>query len=531
MNRHRLALGLLLFLLAVPAVPVGAVPAGGPLTDTELLDTIQHAAFQFFLSESDTSNGLLRDRSQPGAPASIASNGFGFSALCIGVERGWITREDARYRVKKALNTYLNGPQGFQTSGYMGYRGLFYHFLDMNTGLRTWTSELSTIDTALLMAGVLDAMEFFDGTHPDEVAIRTTADSLYRRVDWEFMRNFGAGIRLGWKPETGFSGFGNWIGYNEAMILYILAIGSPTHPVPTFTWNTWTSGYSWQTLYGQTYVVFPPLFGHQYSHCWVDFRLTNDAYMNNKGITYFENSRRATLAQQAYAVANPGGWTGYGANLWGLTASDYPGGYVARGAPPAQNDEGTVTPTDPGGSVPFAPEATIPVLRNLYENYPALWGPYGFKDAFNPTQSWYGTDYIGIDQGPIVIMIENYRTGSTWKRMMSNPYVLAGLTGAGFVTNVSVEPPRSGPRIEMAPAQPNPFAGRTSLRFVLPSQTYVRLNVHDISGRRVAQLVDGVLPAGAHSATFDAANLPSGVYICKLEADGAATVRPVVHLK
>jgi hypothetical protein len=217
------------------------VPAGGPLTDTELLDTIQHAAFQFFLSESDTSNGLLRDRSQPGSPASIASNGFGFSALCIGVERGWITREDARYRVKKALNTYLNGPQGFQASGYMGYRGLFYHFLDMNTGLRTWTSELSTIDTALLMAGVLDAMEFFDGAHPDEVAIRTTADSLYRRVDWEFMRNFGAGIRLGWKPETGFSGFGNWIGYNEAMILYILAIGSPTHPVPTFTWNTWTS--------------------------------------------------------------------------------------------------------------------------------------------------------------------------------------------------------------------------------------------------------------------------------------------------
>jgi hypothetical protein len=518
-------------LLLAVAGPLHAAPAGAPLTDDELLDTIQEASFEFFIGEVDTSNGLVRDRSQSGSPASIASQGFALSSLCIGIERGWITREDGRYRVKKALTTYLNGPQGFLPDGYMGYRGLFYHFLDMGTGLRTWESELSTIDTALLMAGVLDAMEFFDGADPDEVAIRTIADSLYRRVDWEFMRNFGAGIRMGWKPENGFASFGTWIGYNEAMILYILALGSPTHAVPVSTWAVWTSGYSWQTQYGQTYVVFPPLFGHQYSHCWIDFRLYNDVYMTNKGIDYFENSRRATLAQQAYAVANPGGWTGYSANLWGLTASDYPGGYIARGAPPAQNDEGTVTPTAPGGSVPFAPEATIPVLRNLYENYPALWGPYGFKDAFNPTTSWYGTDYIGIDQGPIVMMIENYRTGSTWQRMMSNPYILTGLVRAGFVPVVGLDPVASPRGIDLAPAQPNPFRGRTSLSFKLPAESHVRLGVFDVSGRRVAGLIDGVLAAGTHTATFDAAGLPSGVYTCVLETGGAATVRRVVSLK
>ena len=354
--------------------------------------------------------------------------------------------------MRTALQTFWNTPQGLATSGVCGYKGLYFHFLDMNTATRTWSSELSTIDTALLLAGILDAKQFFDGPAPDEVLIRQLADSIYRRVDWTFVRTCNPtccpAIRMGWKPESGFSTFGAWFGYNEAMILYLLAIGSPTHPILGCSWNTWTAGYDWETHYGYSYVRFAPLFGHQYTHCWVDFRHWNDAYMNARGITYFENSRRATYAQRAYCIANPGGFTGYGANLWGLTASDDPPPdplYLAHGAPPAENDNGTITPTAAISSIPFAPEIAIPVIENLWNNYKSvLWGPYGFRDAFNLTLNpdWYGTDVLGIDQGPIAIMIENYRTGRVWNRFMQNPEIVAGLQGAGFTAVVGVEDPR-----------------------------------------------------------------------------------------
>jgi hypothetical protein len=511
---------------------LGTCSTAAAQTDQELLDIVQEAAFGFFWNEADTTTGLIRDRSQSGSPCSIASSGFGFSAICIGIERGWITREEGRTRTLRALETYWNAPQGFGTTGTSGYKGLFYHFLDMNTATRAWNSELSTIDTALLLAGMLDAMEFFDGTHADEVQIRALVDSIYRRVDWEFVRNFTAGIHLGWKPETGFSGYGLWKGYNEAMIMYILALGSPTHAVPNFTWNTWTSTYQWQTHYGQSYVNFPPLFGHQYSHCWIDFRLAKDSYMTSQGIDYFENSRRATLAQRAYSIANPLAHAGYSDSLWGITASDYPGGYIARGAPPAQNDDGTIAPTAPIGSLPFAPDEVMPVIRNMYDNYPLLWGPYGFRDAFNLNVNWYGPDYVGIDQGPIVIMIENYRTGSTWKRMMGNPYILDGLTDAGFTAIVSVDDPQSSmPGLELAPAQPNPFGERTLLRFNVAQRGKVRLSVFDVHGRLVSTLVDQVMEAGGHTATLNGEGLSPGVYVYVLESGGEVNARRVVRLR
>jgi len=518
-------------LLALLALTFMAPPAWA-LTDEQLIDLVEHKAFDFFWNEANPSNGLVRDRSTPTSPASIAANGFGLSAICVGIERGWVTRAQGRDRVLTTLNTYWTQPQGTAETGTIGYKGLYYHFLDMNTATRTWSSELSTIDTALLLAGVLDAQEFFDGTDPDEIAIRSVADSIYRRVDWEFVRNFGPGIRLGWKPTGGFSGYGTWIGYNEAMIMYILALGSPTHANPPSVWTTWTSGYSWQNWYGYEYVVFPPLFGHQYSHCWVDFRQRNDAYMTSKGITYFENSRRATLANRQYCINNIWGYTGYGANLWGLTASDDPlVGYQAHGAPPGQNDNGTLTPTAPVSSLPFAPEVVLPTMQNMYDNWPSLWGPYGFLDAFNPHRNWYDTDYIGIDEGPMVIMIENYRTGSVWKRMMKNPYILAGLANAGFTVLTGVENDVTPSRLSFQAPSPNPFAGETRLRFQIPIPSRVRLAVFDAAGRRVATLLDGVMPAGVHSATFDAARLPAGVYQCVLEAGSDRSVRAVVHLK
>jgi hypothetical protein len=245
---------------------------------------------------------------------------------------------------------------------------------------------------------------------------------------------------MGWQPPGTFLS-GNWIGYDEGMILYCLGLGTATNPLPASAWDRWTSGYTWATNYGLAFVPFPPLFGHQYSHCWIDFRHTADAYMNSHNTTYFENSRRATLAQRSYCIANPLGRVGYSTNVWGLTACDGPSGYAARGAPPSQNDDGTIAPTAAGGSMPFTPEYSLPALRRFYTNYRRnIWTAYGFRDAFNLGAQWYGPDELGIDQGPIVIMIENYRTQRVWRLFMRNEEIQRGLQRAGFGPLAFVDP-------------------------------------------------------------------------------------------
>lgn len=510
---------------------LGASSARAIPTDA-LLDSLQYTAFNYFWTEANPSNGMVRDRSQAGAPASIAAVGFGLTTICIAVDHGWVTREAARERVKTTLSTFWGYPQSSAPSGTIGYRGLFYHFLDMNTGLRTWNSELSTIDTALLLAGVLDTKQYFQTSDPDEVLIRALADSINRRADWKFAQNFNPGILMGWKPGTGFSGYGQWIGYNEAMILYIIALGAPvpSRAASDSSWKAWTSGYQWQTHYGYSYVNFPPLFGHQYSHCWVDFRYIADGYMQNRGINYFENSRRATLAQRAYAVANPGGFLGYQDSLWGLTASDVPSGYNARGAPPNMNDDGTITPTAPLASIPFAPEATIPVAHYMYNHYkPQLWGPYGFKDAFNLTANWWATDVLGIDQGPIAIMIENYRNQSVWNRFMANADIQRGLQRAGFVATVGVEPGApAAAQLELYRPTPNPFTRSTTIRYRLGAAGRARITVFDLAGREVARLADADQPAGVHEVSFAARGLATGIYHVRLESNGSAATRRCV---
>jgi hypothetical protein len=512
------------------------------------LDSLQHASFNFFWYEANPVNGLIKDRSQGWSPASIASTGFGLSAIGVGVDHGWITRPQGADRVERTLQTFWRGPQGTAVSGMIGYKGLFYHFLDMTTATRTWTCELSSIDTALLLAGILDARQYFDGVDPAEEHIRALADSINGRVDWQWMQNGSQGIAMGWLPESGFSTFGLWFGYNEAMIMYLLAIGSPTYPIPATAWNYWLSGYKWRNHYGYWFVEFPPLFGHQYSHCWVDFRNLQDAYMRfyatyypdqAYGMTYFENSRRATYAQRAYCTANPGGWTGYSDVMWGLTACDGPDayppyhGYIARGAPPAANDDGTIAPTAAAGAIAFAPEIVVPTLQNMWENYPNSRHMYGLRDAFNLTANWWDTDVIGIDQGPIVLMIENYRTESVWDRCMQIPAITLGLSRAGFLPAVDVEGPgpSAGVAIELAQNDPNPFRGATTIRYRLPQAGPVRLTLYDARGRRVAALVDEVRPAGEHVARLEAARLASGVYTYRLEAGGEAVVKKCVHLR
>ena len=537
---RRLAHPLILILVAISCSAPIARSATLETTDA-ILDSVQYGAFRYAWDQASPTSGLIRDRSQSGSPCSIAAVGFGLSAICIGVDHGWVARATAATRVLAVLQTLWNAPQGLAVSGVSGYKGLYFHFLDMATATRVWSSELSTIDTALLLGGILDAKQFFTGGAADEIQIRALADSIYRRVDWTFVRTCSppccTAIYMGWKPESGFSTFGAWFGYNEAMILYLLAIGSPTHPIVGCSWSTWTAGYQWETHYGYSYVRFAPLFGHQYTHCWVDFRARNDAYMSARGITYFENSRRATYAQRAYCIANPGGWQGYGADLWGLTASDDPPPaplYVAHGAPPAENDNGTITPTAAISSIAFAPEIVLPVIENLWTNYKSvLWGPYGFRDAFNLSVNpdWYGADVLGIDQGPIAIMIENYRTGRVWNRFMQNPDVQAGLQLAGFTPIVGVEPPRPSPLIGSLEVGPNPFVSEASIHCRLAQAGHVRLTVYDVGGREIARLVDGEQGAGAQEVRLDGAGMRSGVYRCRLVTGGTTLERIVVRLR
>lgn len=418
------------------------------------LDTLLVRTIVYFLETTDPATGLAPDRWPSPSPCSIAAVGFALSSYPVAVEHGLISREEAWRRAEITLRHLLSLPQGPHPDSSSGHRGFFYHFLDMRSGLRTWRCELSTMDTALLMAGVLFCQSYFDDSASAEAELRRLADSLYRRVEWDWAMADKPGIALGWMPERGFDP-NYWKGYNEAMILYILALGSPTHPVPVHTWQAWTASYLWAEFYGQEFISFAPLFGHQFSHCWIDFRGIRDHYMRAKGIDYFENSRRATLSQQAYAIDNPAGYRDYGPTVWGFSACDGPGdttliidgkerrfiGYGARG--PSidwTNDDGTIAPTAVAGSLPFAPEICIPTLKAIRAKYGDLvWTPYGFRDAFNPSfitpktpEGWFDPDFLGIDQGPIVLMAENLRSGLVWRVMRRNPYVVAGLRRAGF---------------------------------------------------------------------------------------------------
>ena len=416
----------------VEASPLESLPPPIIRNDDQLLDAIERTAFEYFRSEADPVTGLIKDRSTPDSKCSIAAVGFGLSAWCIGVDRGYVTREEAATRVRATLATFLNGPQGDSPTGVIGHRGWFYHFLEMGSATRAWKCELSSIDTALFLAGALDASRFFTGSAPVEREIRRMSDALVDRVDWRWMCDGADVLSMGWHPERGFIPR-CWVGYNEAMLLYVLALGASRDPLPPTAWSGWTRGYVWSTQHGQSYVDFPPLFGHQYSHCWIDFRGRADSWMRSRGIDYFENSRRAVLAQQAYCMANPGGFAGYGPLLWGITACDGPQGYGARGAPPAENDDGTLAPTAVGASLPFAPEICLPTLRNLHQTWGTrLWTKYGYRDAFNPSRDWVATDVLGIDQGAMILMVENYRSGAVWKRMEGHPVIRRGLRRAGF---------------------------------------------------------------------------------------------------
>lgn len=437
-----------------------AVSPAAPNTAT--LDDLERRTFNFFWETTNTRNGLVPDRWPTPSFSSIAAVGFGLTAYGIGVERGYVTREAAAQRVLTTLQFFLAASQNPDVANQTSYKGFYYHFLDMQTGARFKDVELSTIDTTLLLAGMLFCQSYFDRDDATERAIRDDVETLYRRADWTYFAARPPAIAMGWTPENGLHPY-DWRGYNEAMILVLLAIGSPTHPIDPSAWTEYTKTFEWRHYYGQQYITFAPLFGYQYSHLWIDFRGIQDDYMREKGIDYFENSRRATYAQRAYAASNPGGWRGYSDSIWGLTACDGPldgelvidgerrafHTYWARGASPQElRDDGTLAPTAAISSIAFAPEIAIPAIEAMRLSYGAqIYQQYGFIDAFNPTLNidtktkmghvvpgiaWVDTDYLGIDQGPIIGMIENYRSGLVWKVMKKNPHIVQGLRRAGF---------------------------------------------------------------------------------------------------
>jgi hypothetical protein len=433
-----------------------------PPAAAAFLDTLQHRTFLWFWERSDSTTGLTPDRWPTRSFASVGAMGFALTAYPIGAERGWVTREAAAERVRRTLRFLWQAPQGEAVSGATGHRGFFYHFLDPATGHRFEKVELSTMDTALLLAGALFCQSYFDRAAQPESEVRALAESLYARVDWKWIQPRPPVIALGWNPEHGFLPY-DWRGYNEALLLHVLALGSPSHAVGPETWDAWTEGYRWGTYHGYEHVGFAPLFGHQYPHAWIDFRGIRDAWMRARGLDYFENARRATLAQRAYALANPGGFSGYGPALWGLTACDGPVDrtleidgrkrafrtYAARGASFTEVvDDGTVSPSAAAGSLPYAPREVVETLMAMRSAYgERVYAAYGFVDALNPTLTsdvpvqhgrvaadvgWFDTDYLGIDQGPILLMIENWRSGLVWQTMRKNPHLVRGLRRAGF---------------------------------------------------------------------------------------------------
>lgn len=456
---------LLLALLTVfPGCSAGtpAPPAAPDLSDPAFIEQLEQRTFRFFWEQADPVTGLIPDRYPTPSFASIAAVGFGLTAYPIGAERGYVSRGQAAERVLRTLRFLEQAPQGPAAKGVAGHKGFFYHFLDMKTGLRFQQVELSTIDTALLMAGALSCQSYFSGADPQETEIRQTVDRLYRRVEWPWAMVRPDRISMGWTPEQGFISY-DWTGYMEGMVLLVVALGSPTHPVPASVWPEYTRTQVWASFHGQEHVAFGPLFGHQFSHAWIDFRGIRDAYMAAKGIDYAENTRRATYAQRAYAIQNPGQWKGYGPDIWGFSACDGPADtvlavegrqrtfltYAARGVgAPGILDDGTISPDAAAGSLPFAPEICLPALQAMRRRFgDHLFSTYGFLNAFNETfpvgapvhhgrtvagLGWVDTDYLGIEEGLILLMVENHRSGLVWNLMKRHPAVLLGLQRAGF---------------------------------------------------------------------------------------------------
>jgi len=423
-----------------------AVDALSSLPDEALTDELQRAAFAYFVDYTDPDTGLVADTSRDGSPCSIAVVGFALSCYPAAVENGWMARKDAATRVLKALRFFRQSPQSDQPDA-TGYKGFYYHFLDMKAGRRVWQCELSLIDTALLVAGMLTAQCYFD--RDDEREIRELVEALYRRIDWRWAQNGMETLSQGWKPECGFLHYG-WEGYSEATILYILGAGSPTHPLSPASYSGWSVTYQWENMLAHDVLYSGPLFTHLFSHAWIDFRGIQDTFMRIRGSDYFENTKSTIGVHREYGAHNPGGYAGYGPDFWGITAGDGPGdsemrengrdrrffGYMSRGVPIGP-DDGTIAPWAMLATLPFDAKAALAGTRHLLAAYPQVCPQKRFASGFNPTlvgdgSGWVSEGWYGLDQGLLMMMIENYKTGLIWKILRGCTYIRTGLERVGF---------------------------------------------------------------------------------------------------
>jgi hypothetical protein len=400
----------------VPARPPKATSLAPE--DDQFLDDLERLTACYFWEQTNPETGIIKDRcdlqgNDDGIVGSIAATGFGLTALCIAQKRGFLTLPDALNRVLATLRSLW--------SQLPNHRGFFYHWANINTGERVWDAEISSVDTSILLCGVLACREHF--RHREVTHLAT---SVFDRVDWTWLSEDTPLLPHGWTPEIGFLPY-RWDLYSELMMMYLLGLGSSSHPLRDDTWSAWKR---MQFEYdGLRYIgSFAPLFVHQYSQAWFDFRGKKDKYAD-----YFKNSAIATDVHRRFCLELAGQFPTYSDDLWGITASDSQNGYVIWGGPPAMGPiDGTVVPSAPGGSLPFLPQPTMRVLRNVKKNYPAAYGRYGFVNAFNPLTKWYDNSFVGIDTGITMLMAENARTGFVWDTFMKSPEARRGMARAGF---------------------------------------------------------------------------------------------------
>jgi hypothetical protein len=415
----------------LPAASISAQPSATPgstsavaalsAEDDQFLNDVEASSFLFFWEQGNPKTGMVKDRcnvhsddkNDQKVASSIAATGFGLTALCIGQQRGFISNDDALERVFATLR--------FLWKKLPNHRGFFYHFANPETGERMFDSEVSSVDTAILLCGVLTCREHF--RHP---GVAELANLIFNRVDWTWLSEDTSLLTHGWTPEVGFLS-SRWDYYSELMMMYLLGMGSSAYPLKSETWNAWkrlTFEYDGMRYIGS----FAPLFVHQYSQAWFDFRDKRDKYAD-----YFQNSVTATEVHRRFCIELNKQFPDYSDDLWGITASDSQHGYVAWGGPPATGPiDGSVVPSAAGGSLPFLPAATMRVLKTIRSRYPAAWNKYGFTNVFNPLNNWYDTDVIGIDTGIILLMAENLRTGFVWETFMKTAEAQRGMERAGF---------------------------------------------------------------------------------------------------
>jgi hypothetical protein len=503
-------------------------------SDSTFLDLVSKKALRYFVDQAHPTTGLVRDHSSNFYVSSIAGVGFQLTALGIGAQRTWITRSDAASNAKKVLNT-LSANQNSTDTGSNGYKGFYYHMLGISTGLRDGTSELSSIDASIFFAGVIFAREYFDGSTSDEIQIRALADSIINRVDWKWMLDtLNNQFYMAWKPDSGFTSHWNYY-TDEAILISFLGIGSGKVDSSVF--------YAWQRNKGSygSYTFrqswWGSLFTYLYAHCWIDFKKCGYDRCSDS-VNWWDNSQQAVAANRQFCIDSSAKYATNGPDSWGLTACLGPSGYnggvsKSYGASPLAdgqpNHDGTIPPYGAGGSIIFfnsAQNESIQALKNYYNNYPRLWGIYGFKDAFNlgqapdSTDDWYANDYIGIDVGTLLVMIENYRSGMVWNYFSKNSNVKAAIQKIfnKDITGVKTSNRKPPAQASLQQGYLDPLNQSTHISFSIPARSFVSLKVFDLLGREITTLLNQEKEAGTYQVAFDARRLPSGVYFYRLQA-------------